>query len=117
MQMSCSLLPKPAAAPAHSISVPSLMLCRVGAVPEDQTLLTLWIVEQPGPCRQERQPPTRNTHLFLGKQPLGLSVWKGTYMVSLPAGLLEEWCPSSGQAMASAAGNRMEQHRLWRLTL
>ena len=74
MQMSCSLLPKPAAAPARSNSVPGLVLCRVGAGPVDETLLKLWVLEQPGPCRQERQLPPRNIHLFLGKQPLGLSM-------------------------------------------
>lgn len=74
MQMSRSLLPKPAAAPAHSNSVPGLVFCLVGAGPVDPTLLKLWVVEQSGPCRQERQPATRNTHLFLGKEPLGLSM-------------------------------------------
>lgn len=34
-------------------------------------------------------------------------------MVSLPVGLLEEWCPFSGWAVASAAGSGMEQPWLW----
>lgn len=38
-------------------------------------------------------------------------------MVSLPAGLLEEWRPSAGWTVASAAGSRMEQPQLWRPTL
>lgn len=99
MQMSRSSLPKPAAAPAHSNSVPGLVLCRVGAAPVHQTLLKLWIVERPRPCRQERQPPTRNTHLFLGKQPLGLSVegnQHGQFASRPPGGMVSQQWPGSG---------------------
>lgn len=37
-------------------------------------------------------------------------------MVSVPAGLLEDRCPRTGCAVASASGSRMEQPQLWRPT-
>lgn len=99
MQMSRSLLPKPAAAPAHSNSIPGLVFCLVGAGPVDPTLLKLWVVEQSGPCRQERQLATRNTHLFLGKERLGLSMGGDQHSPSAswpPGGVVSRQWPGSG---------------------
>lgn len=112
MQMSRSLLPKPAAAPAHSNSVPGLVLCLGGSsASASDTSKALggeaaWVLEA---GKTTNRLPGTHSYLFLGKQPLVPSTWKGTSMVRRPAGLLEEWCPSGGWAVASAAGNRIEQ--------
>lgn len=63
MQMPHSFVPKPAVAPAHNTSAPGLVLCWVGAVPANQTLLTPWIVEQPGALQAGKTTPTRNTSI------------------------------------------------------